>query len=88
MYKLHYFKKSQTGICADDFKNAKKVDTINLNFILSLSDLKKFVTPLSRRYVGKFAIVTMNNNDKYYIDENSFAYLLEALGRMLVRVSY
>ena len=82
MYKLHYFRKSQTGICADDFKNAKEVDTINLNFLLSLSDLQTFVTPLSGRYVGNFARVTMSNNDKYYIDENSFADLSEAISKL------
>ena len=82
MYKLHYFIKSQTGICADDFKNAKEVDTINLNFLLSLSDLQTFVTPLSGRYVGKFARVTMSNNDKYYIDENSFADLSETISKL------
>ena len=82
MYKLHYFRKSQTGICADDFKNTKEIDTINLRFLLSLSDLQKFETPLSGRYVGKFALVIMSNNDKYYIDENSFADLSEALSRV------
>lgn len=82
MYKLHYFRKSQTGICADDFKNAKKVDTINLKLLLSLSDLQKFETPLSGTYIGKFALVTMSNNDKYYIDENSFADLSEALSKV------
>ncbi len=57
-------------------------DTINLKFLLSLSDLQKFETPLSGRYVGKFALVTMSNNDKYYIDEDSFADLSEALSMM------
>jgi hypothetical protein len=82
MFKLHFFKKSQNGICADDFKNAKEIDTINLKYLLSLSDLQKFETPLSGRYVGKFALVTMSNNDKYYIDENSFADLSEALSKV------
>lgn len=82
MYKLHYFKKSQEGICADDFKNEKEIATINLKLLLSLSDLQKFETPLSGRFVGKFAIVTMSNNDKYYIDENSFVNLSKLLNKV------
>jgi hypothetical protein len=84
MYKLHYFKKSQTGICADDFKNATEVDTINLKLLLSLSDLQKFRGPLTGKYIGKFALVTMSNNDKYYIDENSFVDLSETLSKVSV----
>lgn len=82
MYKLHYFRKSQTGICADDFKNVKKVVKINLKFLLSLSDLKIFSTVFTEKYVGKFAVVTMSNNDKYYIDENSFSDLSQALSKV------
>lgn len=79
LFKLHFLRKSQNGICADDFQNAKEIDTVNLNYLLSLSDLQKFETPFSGRYVGKFAVVTMSNNDKYYIDENSFLDLSEVL---------
>ncbi len=79
LYKLSYFKKSQSGICANDFKNKKEVDTINLNFLLSLSELQRFETPLSGRYVEHFAIVTMSNNDTYYIDTTSFEDLSKAL---------
>jgi len=82
LFKLRFFKQSQIGICADDFKNEKKITTINLKFLLSLSDLQKFETPLSNRYVGKYALVTMSNNDKYYIDENSFFDLSETLSKM------
>jgi len=82
MFKLEYLRKSQTGICADDFNKAKEIDTINLQYLLSLSDLQKFETPLSGRYVGKFALVTMSNNDKYYIDENAFADLSEVFTKV------
>lgn len=71
IYKLQYFRKSQNGICATDFENERLTDFINLNFLLSLSDLGKFYT-ITDRYVDKFAIVTMSNDDKYYIDEKSF----------------
>src|SRR5690606_18753900 len=78
-FRLHFFKKSNNGICADDFKNKTEIDTINLKMILSLSELLKFETPLSGRYVGKYAMLTMSNNDKYYIHENSFADLSNAI---------
>jgi len=71
-YKLLYFKKSQDGICGEDFKNEQKTETINLKFLLSLSGLIKYENPFSGRFVGNFAIVTMSNNDRYFIDMNSF----------------
>ncbi len=79
LYKLSYFKKSRSGICANDFKNKKEVDTININFLLSLSGLQRFEMPLSVKYVEDFAIVTMSNNDTYYIDKTSFEDLSKAL---------
>jgi hypothetical protein len=79
--RLLYFKKSQTGICADDFKNKEKVDIINLEYLLSVSDLESFMTPFTGRYVGKFAIVKMSNNDTYYIGGASFRYLSEELAK-------
>ena len=45
LFKIQFFKKSDNGICADDFKNTREVETINLRFLLSLSDLQKFKTP-------------------------------------------
>jgi len=78
-HQLHYFKKSQNGICADDFTNKEQLDTINLMFILSLSDLLNFDLPLSGKHVGQYALVTMSNNDKYYIWRNSFMYLKNVL---------
>lgn len=60
------------GICANDFKNKREVDTINLNFVLSLSSLLQFLKPLSGSYVDNYAEVIMSNNDVYYIDEKSF----------------
>lgn len=81
-YKLHYFQKSKEGICADDFKNEEKTYTINLKMVLSLSDLIEFETPFTRRYVGDYALLTMANDDKYYINERSFQNLTEVLGKL------
>lgn len=79
-FKLHFFKKSDNGICANDFKYKQKhIETINLKMILSLSDLLIFEKPLSGDYVGNYALLTMSNNDKYYIDEKSFADLSNAI---------
>jgi hypothetical protein len=70
-YKLHYFKKSHS-ICANDLQEKIKVDTINLSFVSSLSDLQKFITPFSNNFSGEYALLTMNNGDRYYIDKKSF----------------
>jgi hypothetical protein len=68
-YELKYFKKSDNGICADDFKNIMKTDIINLFLISSISELKSFCLPFSGKLVDKYVLVTMNNGDKYYISE-------------------
>lgn len=74
LYKLWFLKKASEGFCGDAFKRPKKQKSINLNlnFLLSLSDLEPFSMPFTGNYVGKFAEVTMVNNDRYYIDEDSF----------------
>lgn len=73
MFRLHFFKKSSTtSLCSADFENKQEVETINLKFLLSLSDMQKFSLPLSGKYIADYALVTMSNNDKYYIDKKSF----------------
>ena len=72
LYKLYYFSKSKYGICGSDFENERKMVLINISLILSLSDLMKFNLPLSGEYLEDFALLTMQNNDKYYIDVSSF----------------
>jgi len=81
LFKLHYFKKAE-HICGDDFKNKNQIDTINLNHVLSLSELQKFNLPFSGKFVGKYALATMVNNDKYYIKEDSFSELSSALSKV------
>ena len=71
-YKLQFFRKSKGGICANDFKNSKQIERINLDFILSLTDIQKFNMPLSGDFVGKYASITMSNDDTFFIDEESF----------------
>lgn len=78
LYKLHFFKKG-TGLCADDFNNKEYFENINPEFILSISGILSFNTPLSKRYVGEYAIVTMSNNDKYFIKSGSFIDLQEQI---------
>jgi hypothetical protein len=78
MYKLKYFKKSDT-ICGDDFKLQDEIENINLDFLLSLSEIKNFRLPLSGTYVDNYAVVTMSNNDMYCIRENVFNELKEII---------
>ena len=79
--KKHYLKYFHTGkgICGDDFKNDEKIITININFILSLSELQTFELPFSGKYIGTFASLTMSNNDVYYLKQESYLELSKAL---------
>lgn len=66
-YNLYYFKKSDS-ISANDLNlGSHEMDIINLNLISSISSIIDFNMPLSGNFVGKYAIVTMNNKDKYFI---------------------
>jgi len=78
-YKLRFFKKTNGGICADDFKNTEQFVVINMNFILSLSDILNFTKPFSGDFVGKYAVVTMSNNDNYVINGTSFLEISEEI---------
>ncbi len=79
LFILEYFAKSDQGICSNDFKNKDQLVKINLNFVLSLSELEKFTLPLSGGYVDSYALLTMSNNDKYYIREKVFKKLGKAI---------
>ena len=81
MFKLHFILKSQTGICANDLNNENQVEFINLKFLLSISDLLEFHLPFSGDFKGNYAKVTMSNDDAYYINENSFAELSDAISK-------
>ena len=78
MYKLKYL---TTGnrICASDLKNTQQMENVNLQHISSLSDMKKFHLPLSGTYKGDYAMVSMQNGDKFYIDKTEHTKISEAL---------
>ena len=81
-FNLAFFKFSQDrfdNICADDFKNNIVCGTINLEYILSISNPHTFKLPFSGDTVGLYAIVTMKNDDKYYINENTHSILLQTI---------
>lgn len=82
-YKLHYFKKSE-DICADDLKNEILIDTINLSLVSSLSSLRQFRLPFTGQYRAKYALLTMNNGDRYFIDEGSFADVSNAINQLFL----
>jgi hypothetical protein len=71
-YKLNYFKKSSEGIYATDFENHIKTDSINLNLVCSLSELLSFGNSIVFIKDPYYAIVTMNNGEKYYIGLNQY----------------
>ena len=78
MYKLQYFK-SGDSICGSDLENQQQVEHINLQQVSSLSDIKKFLLPLSGTYKGDYAVVSMQNGDRFYINKAEHSKIVEAL---------
>jgi hypothetical protein len=77
MYKLKYF---TTGneMCASDLENQRQTENINLQQVSSLSDMNKFHLPLSGTYKGDYAVVSMQNGDRFYIDKTEHSKITEA----------
>lgn len=69
IFKLEYFSMGPRGISASSFENHDKITLINLDLLVSLSDLRTFVLPLTGGSVGFFAIVTMSDGSFYYVRE-------------------
>ena len=78
LYKLKYFT-TGNGMCASDLENTQQIENINLQQISSLSDMKKFHSPLSGTYKGDYAVVKMQNGNNFYIDKTEHAKISEAL---------
>lgn len=78
MYKLQYFK-SGYSLCGSDLENKQQVEHINLQQVSSLSDIKKFLLPLSGTYKGDYAVVNMQNGDRFYINKAEHSKIAEAL---------
>jgi len=78
VYKLQYFK-SGDSICGSDLQNKQQVEHINLQQVSSLSDMKKFLLPLSGRYNGDYAVVSMQNGDRFYINKAEHSKIADAL---------
>lgn len=79
MYKLQYFKCGDS-ICGSDLENKQQVSYINLQQVSSLSDIKKFLLPLSGTYKGDYAVVSMQNGDIFYINKAEHSKIVDALG--------
>lgn len=81
-YKLIFFQKSEGGICSLDFKQKQKICTINLSLVLSLSDLLAF-HEFRSGFISEYALLTMMNNDKYYLKKDSFIDLSGILNKTI-----
>jgi hypothetical protein len=82
---IEYFSNSDKGISAEDFKNQGRQVKINLEFILSLSELRRFTLPFSGQYVDSYALLTMSNNDRYYIKAPSYTDLEIAIDHIKLK---
>lgn len=78
MYKLNYFTTGDS-LCASDLENQRQSEYINLQQVSSISDMKKFHLPLSGTYKGDYAVVNMQNGDRFYIDKTEHSKLTGAL---------
>lgn len=78
MYKLNYFTRGDS-LYARDLENQRQIEYVNLHQLSSISDIKKFNVPLSGTYKGDYAVVSMQNGDRFYIDKIEFSKLAEAL---------
>lgn len=81
-YKLTYFKQSNEGICADDFKEYSRNININLNHVISISELEMFKTPFSNTNIANYSEVKTINNDTYYIKEKSFNNIISSIEKI------
>lgn len=70
-YKLTFFEEGET-LCSEDFKNKDKTIIINLDYLVSLSSLNQFKTPLTDKPVEKYAVVRMITGDAFFIREGSY----------------
>jgi hypothetical protein len=68
LIKISFFQKN-ADLCGADFKNQNKIDIINLDFLLSISEIEAFYTPFTNEFRGKYGVITMSNGDKYYVKE-------------------
>lgn len=78
MYKLQYFT-TGNGMCLSDLQKQRQSENINLQQVSSLSDMKEFHLPLSGVYGGDYAVVSMQNGDRFYIDKAEHGRISEAL---------
>jgi hypothetical protein len=78
MISIKYFVKN-AGICGSDFRNHEFTEKINPVYILSVSSLLRFELPFSEDFVGRYAKLTMSNNDYYFIKEKSYNDLISIL---------
>lgn len=77
VYELKYFS-TKDSICAADFER-EHIVKINIKYIVSISELFSFYTPLSGRYVSDYSIVSMVNKDRFLIKKEAYSNLIKVL---------
>lgn len=77
-YTIKYFATAErfSGVY---FGNNNKKLFVNLNQISTISDLIDYSAPHSNEVEGTYAIITMENSDKFYIEEPEHTQLMEKL---------
>lgn len=78
MYKLQYFKYGDS-LCGRDLENKTQIEYINLQQVSSLSGIKRFLLPISGVYKGDYAVVSMQNGDRFFINKAEHSKIAEAL---------
>ena len=79
LYTLSYFKEGKSVYGEEvEYNKELKID-INLEFILSISEVRAYVFQVSGKVAGKYAQVTMSNSDRYFIREEAHKDLVDEI---------
>jgi len=80
IYKLKFFSEDPYGIIKKDFERQEKFIYINLEHIISISDLKAFDLPISETNTNfEYSTIHMLENIKFYIKPESLVNLLRVI---------
>lgn len=76
---ITFFHKGDNGISPNMYENVSEVELINLNSILSITNIKKLFKAFSGEFVGEYAIISMSNNENYYIKKGEYLTIIKKI---------
>lgn len=76
---LSYFANPTTWICEENFKSKDQTVILNLDYVVSITELETFILAFFGKHGDKYSVVTMRNDDKYFIREKEYNRFIEFL---------